>query len=125
MLNSMVKGEKYMGGKENSQKGDPSNKNNNGFSNRRRHRFLTLAILATVALMSGVLPEGRTQVQAASSYDWPQFNFDAKKSGFNTQERALTLENVRNLGMLFQVKLPAIADGAPVYLSGVETRSEK
>ncbi len=125
MLNSVGKGEKYMSGKENSQKGDPSNKNRNGFSDRRRHRFLTLTILATVALMSGVLPEGRTQVQVASSYDWPQFNFDAKKSGFNPQERTLTLENVRNLSMLFQVKLSAIADGAPVYLSGVETRSGK
>ena len=95
------------------------------FANRRRHRFLILAALGMFALVSSVFPEGRAQVQAASAYDWPQFNFDAKKSGFNTRESALTRENVRDLSALFQVKLPAVADGAPAFLSGVETHSGK
>jgi hypothetical protein len=56
-------------------------------------------------------------------YDWPQFNGDAGHSGSNTLEKSISQANVSQLGMLFQVSLPAAADGAPAYLSGVATAS--
>jgi outer membrane protein assembly factor BamB len=93
---------------------------------QQRDHFPILKIAGIIALLLGVIfgfspAEGGTQLHTASSYDWLQFNFDSKKSGFNTRESILTLQNVRNLRMLFQVKLPAIADGAPAYLSKVQT----
>ena len=53
--------------------------------------------------------------------DWPQFNFDTQHSGTNPRETQLTADNVADLKLLFQIKLPAVADGAPVYLSRVTT----
>jgi outer membrane protein assembly factor BamB len=58
---------------------------------------------------------------STAGYDWLQFNFDAQHSGNNTRETHISSANVRSLGRLFQVSLPAIADGAPVYLSAVST----
>jgi len=60
---------------------------------------------------------------AGAAYDWLQFNFDPQHSGNNSLETAITLANVSSLRLLFQVALPAIADGAPVYLAGVTTAS--
>ena len=54
-------------------------------------------------------------------YDWPQFNGDASHSGSNTREKILSPANVSQLHVLFQALLPAVADGAPVYLSHVAT----
>ena len=61
--------------------------------------------------------------QASSSYDWFQFGFDAQHSGNNTTETKITVANVGQLRELFQVALPDIADGAPVYLHSVRTPS--
>ena len=58
---------------------------------------------------------------SAGSYDWLQFNGDAAHSGNNTAEALVSAENVGTLRPLFQVALPATADGAPVVLSGVTT----
>jgi outer membrane protein assembly factor BamB len=58
---------------------------------------------------------------APVAYDWPQFNFDPQHSGNNPRETAITRANVGSLKLLFQVSLPAIADGAPAYLSNVQT----
>lgn len=56
-------------------------------------------------------------------YDWRQFNGNPSHTGNNTLETRITANNVANLDLLFQVSLPGIADGAPVYLSGVSTPS--
>src|SRR5512143_1454911 len=56
-------------------------------------------------------------------YNWLQFNGDALHSGSNTIENQISVSSVANLQLLFQVALPGIADGAPVYLSDVNTSS--
>jgi PQQ-like domain len=60
---------------------------------------------------------------AATVYpcNWPQFNFDARHSGNNTKEVFLSTTNVPGLTRIFQVSLPAVADGAPAYLGHVST----
>ena len=55
------------------------------------------------------------------AYDWLQFNGDSQHSGNNTLETRLSAGNVAGLKQLFQVNLPGVADGAPVYLHGVPT----
>jgi hypothetical protein len=64
-----------------------------------------------------------TATPTPSAYNWLQFNFDPQHSGNNTLETAITPANVASLKRLFRVSLPAIADGAPAYLSGVQTSS--
>ena len=54
---------------------------------------------------------------------WPQFNCDARHSGNNLGEVFLTPANVSRLARIFQVSLPAVADGAPVFLARVPTAS--
>jgi hypothetical protein len=68
-------------------------------------------------------PQNTPTTPAASSqaYDWLQFNGDVQHSGNNTLETRLTPANVAGLQQLFQINLPAIADGAPAYLHGVQT----
>jgi outer membrane protein assembly factor BamB len=56
----------------------------------------------------------------AAPYDWPQFNGDARHSGNNTRETALSAANVGRLQQLFQVTFPEVADGAPVVLASVQ-----
>jgi outer membrane protein assembly factor BamB len=67
--------------------------------------------------------EGRSIALAATPerFDALQFNFDARHSGNNTQEATITPANVGGLHRLFQVRLPAVADGAPALLSDVTT----
>ena len=55
------------------------------------------------------------------SYDWLQLNFDPQHSGNNTKETKISASNVSGLARLFQATLPDIADGAPVYLGGVDS----
>jgi outer membrane protein assembly factor BamB len=55
--------------------------------------------------------------------DWLQFDFDARHSGVNPAEGLITAANVASLGVIFDVSLPAVVDGAPAYLSGVGTAS--
>jgi len=62
-------------------------------------------------------------ITKSSLYDWLQFNGDASHSGNNTLENKISVSSVGQLQMLFQVSLPGIADGAPVYLSNVSTSS--
>jgi outer membrane protein assembly factor BamB len=66
-------------------------------------------------------PPTATAVPSPAAFDWPQFNLDPQHSGNNTQESTITLANVAELKQLFRVSLPAIADGAPAFLSGVST----
>jgi hypothetical protein len=60
-------------------------------------------------------------IQPVPLYDWLQFNFDASHSGSNTLEQIISAANVSTLHQLFQITLPAVADGAPAYLSNVTT----
>ena len=91
---------------------------------------LAMAVLVTlVSILNGA--QARSSAPLAnvaylpsvskSSVDWLQFNFDARHSGSNTQETRITAANASTLTFLFQVALPAIADGAPAYLSGAST----
>ena len=66
-----------------------------------------------VLLLTAALP--------ACAYDWLQFNGDPQHSGNNVQERAVDRINVAQLAFRYQVALPAIADGAPVFLESVVT----
>jgi outer membrane protein assembly factor BamB len=53
--------------------------------------------------------------------DWAQFDFDSRHSGSNPEEIIVHTGNVSTLHMRYSVVLPAIADGAPAFLSGVVT----
>jgi hypothetical protein len=60
-------------------------------------------------------------IEKSNPYDWLQFNGDASHSGSNILENKISVRNVGQLQKLYQVTLPGIADGAPVYLSNVYT----
>src|SRR5215472_3115933 len=60
---------------------------------------------------------------AATTYDWPQFGFDAAHSGNNPLETTVSRGNVASLAPVFSVRLPEIEDGAPVLAAGVATSS--
>ncbi len=57
------------------------------------------------------------------AFDWAQFNGNPQHSGDNTQEKMITPATVKNLKQLFKISLPDVADGAPAFLSGVNTSS--
>jgi hypothetical protein len=74
--------------------------------------------------MATVLPPGSIYLPImnnTNSYDWLQFNGDASHSGNNSLESKISASSVGQLQMLYQANLPAIADGAPAYLSNVQT----
>jgi outer membrane protein assembly factor BamB len=59
-----------------------------------------------------------TYTVSASATDWLQFGYDSAHSGNNTAENGYsTAGNI----LLYNVTLPAVADGAPAFLSGVAT----
>jgi hypothetical protein len=66
---------------------------------------------------------GDVESAATARYDWLQYNGDAQHSGNNTLETTLGRSNVATLVRKFQVTLPAVADGAPVYLASATTPS--
>src|SRR5438477_2479241 len=88
----------------------------------RRHRawlgrFLVLAICLTLLGTPLSTP-------AAEGFVWPQFGFDEQHSGVNPLETVLSPANVRSLTRLNQIPLvsashPSVADGSPMFLSGV------
>jgi hypothetical protein len=61
----------------------------------------------------------------AAAYDWLQFNGDPAHGGNNVLEKSLSRANVATLAQKYQITLPAVADGAPVFLRGVVTPSGK
>ena len=81
------------------------------------HRRLILQCLAALAWS---LPIGSAP---ALAYDWLQFGGNPQHSGNNTAETILSPANVGTLVQKYQAMLPAIADGAPVYLEAVTTAS--
>jgi outer membrane protein assembly factor BamB len=84
-------------------------------THNRRITLRSAALVATLALALSPL--------LARAYDWPLFDFDQQRSGNDQLETLITTGNVRTLQQQFQVSLPGIADGAPVYLSAVSTGS--
>jgi outer membrane protein assembly factor BamB len=69
-----------------------------------------------VVLAMGLLAHGR-----ARGADWLQWGFDSRHSGVNLQEATIGAHNVSSLHLLYRVTLPAVADGAPAFLSAVTT----
>ena len=57
----------------------------------------------------------------ALAYDWLQFGGNQQHSGNNTAETGLNPGNVSSLMQRYQVTLPAVVDGAPVFLENVTT----
>src|ERR1700687_3750490 len=57
----------------------------------------------------------------ALAYDWLQFGGNPQHSGNNTAETILNPGNIASLVQEYQANLPAIADGAPVFLEAVTT----
>ena len=57
----------------------------------------------------------------ALAYDWLQFGGNPQHSGNNTAETILNPGNIASLVQKYQANLPAIADGAPVFLEAVTT----
>ena len=83
-----------------------------------RQKQTSLRVLAgPIALLTFAAADAR----GATSYDWPQFNGNARRSGNNTSETTLSTANVAQLTQLFQVTLPAVADSAPAVLTSVST----
>jgi hypothetical protein len=76
---------------------------------------------AALAVTTISLVVAGSDVGAVTSYDWPQFNGDARHSGNNTSETTLSPVNVAKLRQLFQIALPEVADSAPAVLSAVST----
>ncbi|MBV8203084.1 MAG: PQQ-binding-like beta-propeller repeat protein [Acidobacteria bacterium] len=76
-----------------------------------RARFLACAAIAAATLST----------TAAGAFDWPQFGVDSRHSGSSYQESVINNANVSTLHAIWHVTLPAVADGAPVYLAGVTT----
>jgi PQQ enzyme repeat/PQQ-like domain len=75
-------------------------------------------------LLFGIMKAGTSDMASKKGpehYDWLQFNFDARHSGFNDRESKISSANVSRLQPLFRVRLPAIVDGAPASLSSVKT----
>jgi hypothetical protein len=74
---------------------------------------------AALAATTISLVVASSDVRAVTSYDWPQFNGDARHSGNNTSETTLSAANVGKLQRLFQVTLPEVADSASAVLTAV------
>ena len=75
-----------------------------------RRRSTLLSLLSSLLLAA-----------AASAADWPQWGFDARHDGWNPAEVAIQPGNVASLHLLYSVRLPEVADGAPAYLAGAAT----
>jgi hypothetical protein len=83
----------------------------------RQNQTSLRALAGPIAFLAFAASDAR----GAASYDWPQFNGNARHGGNNTSETTLSTANVAQLKQLFQVTLPAVADGAPAVLTSVST----
>src|SRR5579863_8823201 len=88
----------------------------------RRRLEPALVLLLTIACLPALAALLTPPAQAA---DWPEFNGDGRHLGNNQQETTINSGNVSTLHVLpgFPVTLPSVADGPPVFLSGVQTAS--
>jgi hypothetical protein len=85
------------------------------------HRQTRTGLRAALAGPLALLAIATSDARAAAPYDWPQFNGSSRHSGNNTSETVLSSANVPQMHQLFQVALPAVADGAPAVLTAVAT----
>ncbi|MHB8624967.1 MAG: outer membrane protein assembly factor BamB family protein [Aggregatilineales bacterium] len=83
---------------------------------RLHSKWQRRAVTVVLTALISALP-----VIAALAYDWPQFDGNSGYPGWNNQETTLTVQNAAHLAQKFQVALPSVADGAPAYLSSVNT----
>lgn len=81
----------------------------------RTKRFKVRYVALVAAIILALLP------LVAAAYDWTQFGYSQQHTSNNTQESIINSGNVSQLQKLFQVALPAGADGAPVYLENTTT----
>jgi hypothetical protein len=58
---------------------------------------------------------------SAGADDWPTFGGGVQYQGNDANETTLAAANASGLHRLFQVALPAVADGVPILLGGVAT----
>jgi outer membrane protein assembly factor BamB len=58
-----------------------------------------------------------------SATDWPTFNFDSARSGFNPTEKMLTRRNVHLLRSRWRTLLGGVADATPILLNRVRIGS--
>ena len=87
-------------------------------SPRSSRRRLPLHAALALTSLAACLPS-----PPARAADWPEFNIDGRHNGNNQQETIVNSGNVSTLHVVQQVTLPSIADGPPVFLSGVQTAS--
>lgn len=83
-----------------------------------RMNLVSRSVVLAAGTMLGTAP--------ASAADWLQFGFDPAHSGNNPVETMLSASATGEFALtalfpIYNVTLPNIADGAPVYLSGVMT----
>ncbi len=65
------------------------------------------------------VPAAPLAPRSPAPFAWRQLGFDASHSGVNPSERTIRPSTVSGLRVRFRIRLPAVADGAPAYLSGV------
>jgi outer membrane protein assembly factor BamB len=76
----------------------------------------TSRAFSTAALLTGLLAAA---LHPAFATNWPLFGFDTARSGFNSDERTLTVGNVHRLHKQWQVSLGTVADSTPILLEHV------
>jgi outer membrane protein assembly factor BamB len=84
-----------------------------------------VVFICLAALLSFSQPLSTPQAAASAPYDWLQFDGNSQHNGTNTDETLINSSNVAGLLRAFQVTLPSVADGAPVFLSNVSTPQGK
>ncbi|MGP6188866.1 MAG: PQQ-binding-like beta-propeller repeat protein [Vulcanimicrobiaceae bacterium] len=81
-----------------------------------RALHLTLRLTCAAALAAGLFA---TAAQPARASDWPLFGHDPSRSGVDAGDFALSSRNAGALHERWRVRLGAVADSAPIYLSRV------
>jgi len=80
-----------------------------------------LALRAPIIPPATPAPAAPLRPRSPVRFVWRQLGFDASHSGVNPSERTITPSSVAGLRVRFRTRLPAVADGAPAFLSAVET----
>lgn len=77
-----------------------------------------LSLIAATFILTAAVPFGRDPFpQKTSGAEWLSFD------GVRLPRSIITTQNVSRLRQLWRVALPETADGSPVYVGGVQTRS--
>ncbi len=83
-------------------------------------RFMQFTL--TLVGLFGQLALPAASPQSPPRYDWLQFGGNAAHSNNNQREQVITRRSLPRMHLLFRVALPAMSDGAAVYLHHVHTR---